>query len=342
MPSYIDKIWEIRASDFPATGGWQEKISFVLRYAILAPSTHNTQPWLFSIRDNVCDVYADDRLLLPAADPSYRDLCITFGCLAEHIQLTGEYFGLRPKIEFTFNAEGWQMLHIVFTESDRDVENERLVSAMLTRINVRGLFDRKPVPPTVLDELSRTHDSQLELHVITDKSAVKRLAAATAQAIVEAHQRQDFRAELSTWMKSNLTQDKDGLIGYNLRMPLPASVIIPPLIKRMNLGKLFSKLNYRAVASAPAVGVITSPRDSFHDWYEVGRFFQRLSLDINSQGLKTSVYIGAVEIGDNRRIVQQVVRSEALPQFLFAFGYLSGNFKHSPRHPLSVKLLPHE
>ncbi|OKH30965.1 hypothetical protein NIES2101_41915 [Calothrix sp. HK-06] len=42
-------IWNVQETDFPATGTSEEKLKFILNYAILAPSSHNTQPWCFKI-----------------------------------------------------------------------------------------------------------------------------------------------------------------------------------------------------------------------------------------------------------------------------------------------------
>ena len=39
--------WEIKESDYPAGAKPEEKLKFLLRYAILAPSSHNSQLWKF-------------------------------------------------------------------------------------------------------------------------------------------------------------------------------------------------------------------------------------------------------------------------------------------------------
>ena len=41
--------WYISESDFPYDGSARDKLRFLLRYALLAPSPYNTQPWLFRI-----------------------------------------------------------------------------------------------------------------------------------------------------------------------------------------------------------------------------------------------------------------------------------------------------
>lgn len=44
--------WKIKEENFPEMGEIEEKMRFLLNYAILAPSSHNTQPWKFSIKGN--------------------------------------------------------------------------------------------------------------------------------------------------------------------------------------------------------------------------------------------------------------------------------------------------
>lgn len=63
----------------------QESIKEILKYGILAPSTHNTQPWLFKVKDNSVEIYYDPKLKLPEADKEGRDLYISMGCLIENI-----------------------------------------------------------------------------------------------------------------------------------------------------------------------------------------------------------------------------------------------------------------
>ena len=47
---------------------------FLLRYGVLAPSTHNSQPWLFRIRGGRLSIYNDPKVEIKKADPEGRDL----------------------------------------------------------------------------------------------------------------------------------------------------------------------------------------------------------------------------------------------------------------------------
>ena len=41
--------WLVDDADFPAAGNTADLLRFALRYAVLAPSSHNSQPWLFFV-----------------------------------------------------------------------------------------------------------------------------------------------------------------------------------------------------------------------------------------------------------------------------------------------------
>ena len=86
--------WDIKKEDFPQTSVLADQIKFVLGYAILAPSTHNSQPWRFKIQDNFCRIYYNPELKLPEADPSGRDLYISMGCMIENLIIAANYFGI--------------------------------------------------------------------------------------------------------------------------------------------------------------------------------------------------------------------------------------------------------
>jgi hypothetical protein len=52
---------------FPTTGTWVDKARFAVRCTLLAPSSHNTQPWKFAIIGNELLIMAD-RLRSPPVE----------------------------------------------------------------------------------------------------------------------------------------------------------------------------------------------------------------------------------------------------------------------------------
>lgn len=56
------------------TGDWNEEARSLIQRAVPAPSSHNTQPWLFRISPLTIDLYADRTRALPVNDPEDREL----------------------------------------------------------------------------------------------------------------------------------------------------------------------------------------------------------------------------------------------------------------------------
>jgi nitroreductase len=93
------ETWQISEADFPAAGSPAEKLRFLLGYAILAPSGHNTQPWLFRIIDDRVELYADRTRALPVVDPEDRALTISCGASLFHLHIAMKHFGFAGKVE---------------------------------------------------------------------------------------------------------------------------------------------------------------------------------------------------------------------------------------------------
>jgi nitroreductase len=68
----------------------EPRLRFLLGYAILAPSSHNTQPWRFRLRGPTLDLLADRRRALPVVDPEDRALVISCGAALGHLRVAAE------------------------------------------------------------------------------------------------------------------------------------------------------------------------------------------------------------------------------------------------------------
>jgi hypothetical protein len=93
-------VWGVDAGDYPADAPLDERLRFLLRYAILAPSSHNSQPWRFRIEGNAVHVAADESRWLRAADPDRRELFVSLGCAVENLVVAAERFGFDPAVSY--------------------------------------------------------------------------------------------------------------------------------------------------------------------------------------------------------------------------------------------------
>jgi len=71
-------------------GPADEQAAFLLRYAILAPSTHNTQPWKFALVPGGIEVFADYSRRMPVVDPQ-QELLMSVGAAIFTLRVAAEW-----------------------------------------------------------------------------------------------------------------------------------------------------------------------------------------------------------------------------------------------------------
>lgn len=338
-----ENVRNIQPEDFFACQTPEEKIKFLLQYAILAPSTHNSQPWLFKVEEETLTIYPDKKLVLPEADQKGRDLYISLGCCLENFLIASDFFKLpinvtyeyennvivlRAKTTSHFNSEGF----------GDDVKN--LFEAIQGRYTARGKFRRKSIPQEVVTELQKQNVySNIRIHFVTDEKRIEQLALLTAEGVKHAYKKKSFREEMSRWFNPNYSDKRQGLPGYALGMPILLSTIFPILVKYFDIGPLVAKLNFASILTAPMVAVITTDEDNPHAWINAGRLCQRNMLYLHSQRIRSSIFVAAVEMGELYRKVQKIIGTKEVPIFLFCAGYMESVQKLTMRQSLESKIL---
>jgi hypothetical protein len=73
---------------------------WALAYAILAPNSHNRQPWLVDLREaNAITLYVDRTRMLPMTDPWFRQIVVSQGTFLESLVLALRERGLTPEVQ---------------------------------------------------------------------------------------------------------------------------------------------------------------------------------------------------------------------------------------------------
>ncbi|MBI3337110.1 MAG: hypothetical protein HY005_00600 [Candidatus Staskawiczbacteria bacterium] len=336
--------WEVNIDDFPEKENFNSQIKFILRYAILAPSTHNTQPWLFKIKEPECEVYYNPKLVLPEADSKTRDLHISMGCCIENLILAAKYFNIFNSIGYGpfSNKEQLAVVHFKKYTGEKNSAYEKMINTIPKRINARGIFYPESVPEDVLNNISFIVKDYLvdEIHInwITEKNKILDLSHLTADGLKIAYHKTSFRKEMSYWMRNSFTKTKEGIPGYALKMPPVLSFILPILVRWYNIGNFLSKKNYSSISSAPLVVVITAENENPSVWLKVGQLAERLFLEFNGYGWQTSIFVAAIEMGRDKE-VQKIIGNNKKPQFLFVVGKVDSLHKPTPRHELEEKII---
>src|SRR6516165_7403562 len=154
----ISDPWSVRAADFPHAGSSIDKMRFLLNYAVLAPSSHNTQPWLFRLHGGGVDVIADRTRALPVVDPHDRELTISCGAAIGMLRIALRGFGYESAAELLPNADEPDLLATVElgTRRGATVTEVNLRDAILRRRTARVRFEHMRPSQQVIAMLQET------------------------------------------------------------------------------------------------------------------------------------------------------------------------------------------
>jgi hypothetical protein len=73
----------------------EDELRFAVEQAVLAPSSHNTQPWQFRLDGDTVELYADRDRVMHVIDPQDRELVISCGAALLNIELAIQHCARR-------------------------------------------------------------------------------------------------------------------------------------------------------------------------------------------------------------------------------------------------------
>lgn len=336
--------WKVDINDSFKKLSSREKILHLLKFGILAPSTHNCQPWLFKIVKNTCEIYKNESIQLPEADQTGRDMYISFGCLIENIVISAEYYNIKIEVEYVLDEKKNLIAKIIFFNLDkieqRKNKNDSLIRAIMKRQTVRGKFQNKSISVDILSTLRGLNNyKDISVDLVTNKEDILKISHLTADGMRLAYKSTNFRKEMAAWFRTNISRKKEGLPGYALGMPTLLSLIFPTVVRYFNIGKIVGKLNFKSISSAPLICVFTSKKNDKEIWLNIGRLVQKSMLILVSKNINVSIFVAAVEIGKLHLDLQKVLKTENIPQFLFCAGYTDIKQKHTARYSVEEKII---
>ena len=96
----------IDEQDYPESGSPEARLAFLVRYAAIAPSSHNTQPWSFEVGEGGVDLHIEEAGWLRVADQDRRELHVSLGCALENLLVAAEHFGYGHRTTYFPQASG--------------------------------------------------------------------------------------------------------------------------------------------------------------------------------------------------------------------------------------------
>lgn len=269
----------------------------LVRYATLAPSSHNTQCWKFSIGRDEISILPDLTRRCPVVDPDDHHLFVSLGCAAEnlvHAARANGYEGIAA-----VDADAGKGIRITL---DRTAPRSTpLFEAIPRRQCTRAEYDARPIANEELRLLEQAGTGNgVRVLLLTDGAAMGNVLEYVIQGnTVQIHD-PDFVAELKHWIRfgeREAIDQGDGLFGRSSGNPAIPRWLGSPLFNMVFTVKSENDKIARQIRSSSGIAVFVSDTDDKPRWIETGRCYERFALQATALGIRNAMLNQPVEVG---------------------------------------------
>ncbi|HEX9894866.1 MAG TPA: hypothetical protein VGA78_13135, partial [Gemmatimonadales bacterium] len=267
----------------------------LVRYATLAASSHNTQPWRFKLEPGRIVILPDLSRRCSAVDPDDHHLYASLGCGAENLLLAAQAGGLMGHCSYHASESS---LHVSLEAATPS--RSPLFEAIPDRQCSRAEYDGTLLPSEQLRLLEEVGSGPgVSVMLLTDAARKDQVAEYVAAGNTAQFSDPHWARELLSWIRFNgrdAVRAGDGLYG-----PVMGSPDVPRWVGRLFMGLAFSaerqnRKDTTHIRSSSAIAVIFSEADDKQHWIEAGRSYQRIALQSAALELRTAFINQPVEV----------------------------------------------
>lgn len=310
----------------------REQVEQLVSAAVLAPSSHNSQPWIFRVRGRCIGVIADRTRALPANDPDDRELTISCACALFNLRVAAAHAGLGVTL---YGPAGNSDPDCVgrlelLPDAAPDTELAGLFDAMSGRRTYRRTFSDRPVAASALADLAAAAaQEQAWLHVLQGDGQRRQAAELIGEGDDTQWADPVWRRELAAWMHPR--RHGDGLVLPDL--PDLAVPLAQAVVRTFDMGHGVAARDRQLADASPVLAVLGTRGDDPASRVEAGQALQRLLLTACQLGLQASFLNQAVEVEALRMRLLQLTGQTGYPQMLLRLGYPDRELPAAPRRP---------
>lgn len=303
----------------------EEQVRHVVTAATLAPSVHNTQPWRFVTHDDGLDLYADDSRRLAVLDPTGRQVRLSCGAALVHCRIAARGLGLAVDVELQPDPRVPDLLARLRLRpgpaaSEAEVD---LATAMLHRHTYRGVFEDRPVPDALVDQLRALAEAEgAMLRPVTSAGDLVELEVLLARADATEQRNADYRAELGAWV-GRASASSDGVP----EQALPAAGTTrgsSVTLRDFRVGDPPAAPGGTAdppVAERPLVVLLSTIGDDVQAWLHAGQAMGAVLLHAASAGVLAQPLGQVTDLPGTRARLGVALGLVGVPQLVLRMGY---------------------
>jgi hypothetical protein len=301
----------------------------ILYLASLAPSGHNTQPWIIKYIEPYHWIIGNDSSKwLPAVDPLQRETILSIGAFIQNL-------------EFAANNAGYSCHFNLLAATNQDeniMEVHLQKTAGVAKYNIDKIKNRRTVRSGYLTDALKKEDAAYLLenendftHFVANGS--KEYNWLNEQTI-EANRVQAYRdaaqKELSEWIRFSSKDAKehcdgltmagmeiDGIPGWLLRNFYSKKNVMTNKFREQGIDKV-----KKQVSQSAGWLVITSKSDSVATLVDTGKRFQRIFLKVRDRNVAIHPMTQILEEPETKKQVNTSIGISDEIQFILRLGYL--------------------
>ena len=334
--------WQIQEKNFPSGGSVKEKIKFILGYAILSPSSHNSQPWETEINNNNLKIKYSQSRLLPHGDPDGKLRNLAIGAFTRTFEIAANHFGLGCNIQL-FPGEKNVIADIgIYESAGVQKWTEDGLEFIVKRTTNRNFFKPNKIDSELFQKISILSDQKINVKIFSEKNDIYKIIEVVERGVEKAMKNKNFRKELSRYKKHNLTSSFVGMPGFDMGYSLFFSIIFPYIIKFFPIAPLVKVKDRKLLLDGtPNLVIISTATNSPIEQVSAGSMLVEIMLIAEKFGAATHFMAAAIYDNEISRQLGSVLGIQGIPQGFLRIGYSEKKPLHSPRLPVD-KIIKYE
>lgn len=310
----------------------------LVRYATLAPSSHNTQCWKFASERRGIAILPDLSRRCPVVDPDDHHIYVSLGCAAENLVQAAQALGMQGEVHFDSARDA-----VMVALAPAPPAASPWFKAITERQCTRGLYDGMPLSTQDLALLERAgSNDRVRLLLLTDKSAIDRVLDYVVQGNSQQLNDKAFVSELKSWIRfsaADAVERGDGLFGKSSGNPTLPSWLGNLVFGLVVTAKSENDKCTMQLRSSAGVAVFVAAKEDKAHWVDVGRAYERFALQGTVLGVRNAHVNMPVELAALRpQFASSIGLGAMRPDLVIRFGR-GPTMPRSLRRPVQAVLV---
>lgn len=296
--------WKINALENFNGKGPREVAEYLTAWAVLAPSTHNRQPWSVNWNENtqLLTITCDEEALKSPSDKKGRQAHVSVGCFTANLELAESAYGTAPIYEFLTAGKQGGVEFDMSNTGNGNLQNPTILELIKRRRSYRGPFvEGFEISFRILKGLEAISKNEgITLRVVRDQRTKNLLGKAQALADQVVLTIPGFRRELANFLVPNDTIEEKVMPGNTFGLSDEEAGQVHSALSTDtqmpgHFAAGFPRSDQEGVIKASAAIVLLADKESPISLIKSGIVLEKMWLACQANGLGVRIMAGMIE-----------------------------------------------